>query len=191
LFEENEVFETFKERKIIKQSHYRPGQILRVPGGWGSQISRQSVHEGGKVVSPWHRPPSPLSARGWVNPRAIVLPKRLCQWKIPITPSWIEPATFRLVAQCLNQLRHRVPLLDIYIHNQWCCFVLRKYINNSCHFRHFGKAVAKKQLLASSYPLVCVEQRKSKRVDFREISYLGFVKIVCRHTNILVKLVPK
>ena len=62
----------------VKQSHYRPGNALRVPGGWDSQISRQSAHDGGKVVSPMYRL---ISVRGWVNPRAIVRLEGLCQWK--------------------------------------------------------------------------------------------------------------
>ena len=43
----------------VKLSHYRPGWALGVPGDWGSRISRQSTHEGGKVVSPRHRPSLP------------------------------------------------------------------------------------------------------------------------------------
>jgi len=109
-------------KQNVKQSHYRPGQTPRVPAGWDSQISRQSAYEGGKVVSPTHQSPLQppphthtqiflvlISVTGWVNPRARVLPEGLCQLKNLTIPSGIEPATYRLTAQCLNQLCHRAP----------------------------------------------------------------------------------
>ena len=98
----------------VKQTHYRSWQALRFPGGWGSQISRQSAYEGGKVVSPTHRPSLPPTPRkySWysflLQTESTPEPEGLCLWKITITPSGIEPATFWLVAQCLNQLRHSV-----------------------------------------------------------------------------------
>jgi hypothetical protein len=38
-----------------------------IEGGWGSQISWQSVHEGGKVVSPTRRPPLPPRKYSWYS----------------------------------------------------------------------------------------------------------------------------
>ena len=43
----------------VQQSLYSPGQALRAPRVWGIQISRQSAHEGSKVVSPRQRQPLP------------------------------------------------------------------------------------------------------------------------------------
>ena len=68
------------------------------------RISRQSAHEGGKFVSPKHR--SPLPTRG---DSGYSFPHRGWKISIYITTSGIEPVAFRLVAQCLNQRRYRVP----------------------------------------------------------------------------------
>jgi hypothetical protein len=42
-----------------------------------------------------------------------VRPEGLCQWRILVTPSEIEPATVRLVAQCLNKLRHNITVMSM------------------------------------------------------------------------------
>ena len=107
----------------VKQSHYRPGQALRVPGGWGSQISRQSALESGKVVSPTHRPSLPPRKHSWYSflLEAILRPEGLCQWKNPVTPLGIETATFRFVVQCLNQLRYRVAPTKLSMNGKYTC----------------------------------------------------------------------
>jgi hypothetical protein len=65
------------EVEKVKKSHYRPAQALRDPGDWGTQISKQSAHESGTVVSPLHWPLlTPRNIPGthvfsWVIPNAI------------------------------------------------------------------------------------------------------------------------
>jgi len=49
------------KRKAISE------QALGVPGVWGSQISWQLAHEGGKVVGPTHRPPLPPWKHSWYS----------------------------------------------------------------------------------------------------------------------------
>jgi len=103
---------TFSKAKV-KRSHYRSGQAHRVPESWDSKVSRQSAHEGDKIVSPTHRPPLPSRKYSWylflLEAESTPGPeygRKDSQWKIPITLG-IEPATFLLVVQCLNQLRHQ------------------------------------------------------------------------------------
>ena len=72
------------------------------------RISRQSAHEGGGAVRLLH---------GASLPPGDIPVAHLClrlrgniQWRIPMNLLGIKPATFRLEAQSLNQLRHRMLL---------------------------------------------------------------------------------
>jgi hypothetical protein len=94
----------------VKQFLYRPGHALSVPGGWSSQILRQSPHKGGKSVSSMHRPSLSLqetflaliSVSRYISPNATACTRRI----MSVTPPGTEPSIFELVAQCLNQLHH-------------------------------------------------------------------------------------
>jgi hypothetical protein len=67
----------------VKQSHYKPGQAFRVPGGWGSQIFRHLAYEGGMAVSPTHRPPLSPRRYLWCSflLEAESNPGPQCDWK--------------------------------------------------------------------------------------------------------------
>jgi hypothetical protein len=68
---------------------------------WGQPYAPASLYPPGRFLIL-------ISDRGWVDSRTIMQLEGLGPLKNPMPSSGIEPATFQLVAQSLNQLRLRV-----------------------------------------------------------------------------------
>jgi hypothetical protein len=94
-------------------------QSLRFPGGWGSKISWQrhrvvvslSALRTGRIYSQEIHLVL-ISVRGWVDPQGRSAARRIKLIKKKCHPRESNPRPFRLVTQCLNQLRHRITQLQ-------------------------------------------------------------------------------
>jgi hypothetical protein len=90
----------------VKQSHYRPWQALMVPGGWDSQILRQSAHESGKVISPTHWP---HLTQGNIRPQGHSATGRVMSMKNSIDTIGNRSRDLPVCSAVPQRLRHRVP----------------------------------------------------------------------------------
>jgi hypothetical protein len=87
---------------VDKPRGFQENEVPRIQDNRHMEVVRMSALRTGRLY-----PLTLISFR--VKP--LVRPEGLSQWKIPIISSGIETATFRVLAQCPNQLHYHMPRL--------------------------------------------------------------------------------
>jgi hypothetical protein len=97
-----------------------------------------------------------FSVRGWVDPGARGRVAGLGQLKNPVISSGMEPATFRLGAQCLNQLRYGgVGIINKKFNWKWSIQLFY-----STHLCCVGDGRCETKKASSTGPCVCVSAHR-------------------------------
>jgi hypothetical protein len=118
VFVSSVIWETWLTK--VKLSHYGLGQALMVSVDWGSQISRQSAHEGGKVGTgrhypAWNIPGTHFCYRlSW--PQSHSVARTAMKNSSDTIGNWTHDLW--LIIQCLKQLHYYVPWPELYLYKK-------------------------------------------------------------------------
>jgi len=92
-------------RDVDRPSGFQGFKAPTFPENWHMKVAGLSA-----LTTDRLNPQILISVKDRMDPRALVWMEGLNQWNVSMALLGVEKAIFRVVTQCLNQRRRRVPL---------------------------------------------------------------------------------